>query len=744
MKKTLGVVIAVCCAMAAWAGEVPDTTLLTIDRLFASGEFSGGFGAGGKWTPAGDAYTAVEGSFHTGREIIRYDAMTGERSVLASAAQLTPEGMIRPLAVENYSWSPDASHLLIFTNSKRVWRQNTRGDFWVLDLAKGGLRKLGGNAPPSSLMFAEFSPDGKRVAYVVENNLKVEDLASGKITPITTDGSVTTINGTFDWMYEEEFDCRQGFVWSPDSKSLAYWHIDASGVGDYFLLNTTDSIYSRVIPVQYPKAGTTISACRIGVASADGGKTTWVKAPGDPRATYIPRVQWSPDARAVVFQQLNRIQDTLRLFSADPGTGNVSLLRLETDSAWVDVVDDMKWVEGGKGFIWVTEADGWRHVIVCNVKDGSTRALTPGAFDVTDVAAVTDSLLYFRASPTSPVRRFLYCANLTGAPRVHRVTPPELVGTHSYVIAPKGHLAFHSFSSMNVPSMTEIVTLPGHKPVRTVRDNARILNKVAALRPTLSSYFRVAADDGTMLDGWKILPADFDSTKKYPLLIYVYGEPAEQTVADRWGGTYYLWHRMLAQRGYIVVSIDNRGTPAPRGRAWRKCIYQKIGLLAPQDQAAALRVIRRWPYVDSTRVGYWGWSGGGSMTLNMLFRYPELVKVGVAVAPVPDQRLYDAAYQERYMGLPSDSGGAYTQGSPLTFAGNLQGDLLVIHGTGDDNVHFQGTERLINALIKANKQFSMMAYPNRSHGIFEGENTTRHLFTLITNYLHHHLPEGPR
>ena len=286
--------------------------------------------------------------------------------------------------------------------------------------------------------------------------------------------------------------------------------------------------------------------------------------------------------------------------------------------------------------------------------------------------------------------------------------------------------------------------LPEHRVIRIIDDHAGLKRALARLKKGEASFFRVDIGRGVLLDGWKMLPPDFDPSKKYPVLEMIYGEPAGQTVANRWGGSEYLWHLFLTQQGYIVISIDNRGTAAPRGRQWRRSIYRQIGILASEDQAAAMMQIRRWPYVDSTRIGIWGWSGGGSMTLNMLLRYPGLYQTGMAVAPVPDQRLYDATYQERYMGLPEGNPDGYRLGSPITFADSLRGNLLLVHGTGDDNVHYQGSERFINALVRSNKQFTMMAYPNRSHGIYEGEGTTRHLYGLLTKYLTEHLAPGPR
>jgi dipeptidyl-peptidase 4 len=729
--------------------QTPDSTLLTVDRIFASGEFRGGgrgFGQS-RWTNDGQGYTMLEPSAgKKGRDLVRVDTKSGTRQVLISADKFIPAGASAPLGVESYQWSPDAKRLLIFTKSQRVWRRNTRGDYWVLKLADSSLKKLGGDADPSTLMFAKFSPDGNRVAYVRGNNIYVEDLTTGSITQLTHDGSRTIINGTSDWVYEEEFDVRDGFRWSPDGARIAFWQFDASGVRDFLLINNTDSAYSFVIPVQYPKVGATLSACRVGVVPAAGGPVVWFQPAGDPRNNYIPRLEWAGSSDEIAFQYMNRVQNMDQLMLGNVRTGALRTILTERDSAWVEVVNTMYWLNKGKDFTWSSDSDGWRHLFLYSRDGTNRRILTPGEYDVIDVVRLDTShgWIYFTASPENPTQRYLFRARLNGKAKVERVTPDDQPGTHGYDVSPDGKWAIHTYSRFSVPAVTDLIDLPDHEVQRALADGKQVRDMLARFKKGVSSFFRVDIGNGVQLDGWKMLPPDFDSSKHYPVLLDIYGEPAGQTVVDRFGGTTgYLWNLMLTQKGYIVMSIDNRGTAAPRGRAWRKCIYHQVGILASEDQAAAMRQIIRWPYVDSARIGVWGWSGGGSMTLNLLFRYPELYNTGMAVASVPDETLYDAVYQERYMGLPDDNAEGYKQGSPITHAANLKGNLLIVHGTGDDNVHYQGSERLINALIKANKQFTMMAYPNRSHGIYEGENTTRHLYGLLTSYLTMHMPPGP-
>ncbi len=732
-------------------GQRSDPATLTLERVYASAEFSGERFGPARWLEDGRGYTTLERSqtAREGRDIVLYHPATGNRSVLVPASRLVPPGESRPLGIADYTWSEDGSKLLIFTNTRRVWRSNTRGDYWVLNLGSWSLTKIGGDADPTSLMFAKFSPDGQRVAYVHTHdgiyNIYVEALSTGKITQLTDDGSESVVNGTSDWVYEEEFFLRDCFRWSPDGTRIAYWQFHTDGVDDFHMINNTDSLYPEIISFPYPKAGQTNSGVRVGVVSAAGGETVWLNIDGDPRNTYIPRMEWAANAAEVVIQHLNRLQNTNNLLLGNATTGEVSIILTERDDTWLDVVEDLQWLNGGEQFTWVSERDGWRHIYVVSRSGAEVKLVSPGEYDVVSIQSIDEpgGWIYFTAAPENPTQRFLYRVPIGGG-ELQRLSPTEEPGTHSYQISPAADWAIHRYSGFGVPGIIDLVALPDHRVARTLVDNASLKDAVAALDKGDFGFFRVDNGSGTMLDCWMMKPPDFDESKQYPVLFYVYGEPWGQTVTDSWGGSTYLWHLMLTQQGYIVASVDNRGTPAPRGREWRKVIYRKIGVYASADQAAAVREIGKRPYVDAGRIGIWGWSGGGSMTLNMMFRYPALYHVGMSVAPVPNIRYYDTIYQERYMGLPQDNADDYRQASPITFADRLRGKLLVVHGTGDDNVHYQGTEALINRLVAANKQFTMMAYPNRSHGIYEGRGTTLHLRTLLTEYLRANLPAGER
>jgi dipeptidyl-peptidase-4 len=721
-----------------------------IDRIFTAHTYAAPRFGPARWLPDSTAYAIVErdgvGGGGEGPEIARYDAVTGARTVLVARARLVPPGASTSLDIEDYAWSGDGRRLLIFTNTRKVWRDNTRGDYWVLDVGSGSLRRVGVKLPEASLMFAKFSPDGTRVAYVSANNIFVERLTDGKVTQITRDGSATTINGTSDWVYEEELGVRDGFRWSPDGRRIAYWQFDTTGVGAYSLIDDTSALYPVVTRYGYPKVGTTNSAVRIGVVDADGGRTRWMRLPGDPRNTYESRLEWV-DARAVAIEQLNRLQNRNDFLIGNADSGEVTRVFRDESSTWVNDVDQLRWVDSGRSFLWISERDGWQHVYRVARSGEDPILVTRFDADVTDVAGIDEAngWVYVIASPANATQRYLYRSKLDGSGAPHRVTPAGQPGTHGYDVAPNGRLAFHTYSGIDRPPLTNVVDLPAHRALRPLTDPAALTATLAPVLTPPAEFLTVDIGGGVALDGWMLKPSTFDASKKYPVIVHVYGEPAGLTVTDRWGGERMLFHRALAEAGYLVVSFDNRGTPAPKGAAWRKVVYGTVGDLSSKEQAAAIRALAaRHPFVDADRVGIWGWSGGGTNTLNAMFRFPDVYQVGVSVAPVPDQRLYDTIYQERYMGLPQDNAEGYRIGSAINFAEGLNGKLLLVHGSGDDNVHYQGTERLVNRLVELGKPFDETVYPNRTHAIAEGPGTTTHVYQLVARYFIEHLPAGER
>lgn len=707
------------------------TKKLTLEDIYADNLYRAkGFGPV-RWMKDNKGYSTLENNAETkGNDIVIYDAESGARKILVNAKQLIPAGEGKPLSIANYTWSNDNSKLLVFTNTRKVWRQNSRGDYWVLNLANGRLSQLGKGLEEATLMFAKFSPDGGRVAYVSKLNIYAEDITTGVITKLTKDGGGNIINGTFDWVYEEELDCRDGFRWSPDGKNIAYWQSDTKGVGTFYMINNVDSNYSKPIPLPYPKVGTANSAVKAGVVSASGGKTKWFAVPGDPRNNYLARMEYIPGSDEVMIQQLNRLQNTNTVWVGNTKTMALKNILTDKDEAFLDVHDNIVWLDNTNSFTWTSEKDGWLHLYKVSRDGKQMQLITKGDFDVVNINCIdpVGGFVYYIASPENFTQRYLYRSRLDGKGNAERVSPADMAGQHSYQISADAKYAIHSFENAATPRRISLINLNTHKEIKLLEDNASLKTKMNELGLRNKEFFKVDIGE-VVLDAWMIKPINFDPQKKYPLLFHVYGEPAGSTVQDNWGTGDNLWHQYLSnQLGYIIISIDNRGTRVPRGRDFRKSIYRQIGLLAADDQAkAAKKIIENHSFIDEKRIGIWGWSGGGQMSLHCLFRYADVYKTAIAVSFVSLQTLYDNIYQERYMGLPNDNIAGYRDGSPLTHAGKLQGNLMIIHGTGDDNVHYQNFEMLVNELIKNNKLFTMLSYPMRDHGISQGKNTTLHM-----------------
>lgn len=699
------------------------------------------------WSTDGNSYTSIEEG-----SIVKYTLPSLEKSVVVGKEMLNATGQTVPLKIEGFTLTDDGKRALIYTNSKRVWRQKTRGDYWLLDIGTNSLKQLGKGRPASSLMFAKLSPDGTKAAYVSERNVYVEDLATGTIKKLTDDlGTKKLINGTFDWVYEEEFFCRDGFRWAPDSKRIAYWQLDANKIRDFYMINNTDSVYSQIVPVEYPKVGDSPSPARIGVVDIADAKTTWMAVPGDPAQHYIVRMEWTPDGKEIILQQLNRKQNESKLMLCNPKSGDARTIFSETDEAWVGTVNEWSnvstgwyWLEGGKSFLWPSEKDGWMHLYTISTDGKKETLLTDGRYDVISLDRIDEKggWVYFSASPNSAVQKYLYRVPLNGKGKFEALSPVAMPGSHNYNISPTGKYARWTFSNYYTKQMNAWVELPGHKPLTGQKDLAKEFDPKAKETSNVE-YFKVTTEDGVEMDGWMKKPTNFDPSKKYPVVFYVYGEPAATTVVDAFGAANdFIYNGDLSEDGYIHISLDNRGTPAPKGRAWRKAIYRKIGQVNIRDQAMGAKKILEWNFVDSSRVAVWGWSGGGSSTLNLMFQYPEIYKTGISIAPVTSSLFYDNIYTERYMGLPQENMEDFTAGASITHAKNLKGNLMLIHGTGDDNVHFQNAEMLVNELVKHNKQFQYMAYPMRSHGLSEGEGTFLHLSTMVSKYLKENCPPG--
>lgn len=711
---------------------------LSLEDIYINGQYRAKGIGQIRWMKDNESYTTLEYNMETkGQDIVRHDVISGNKTVLVKASQLIPALNTKPLSIDDYIWSEDNGKLLVFTNTRKVWRYNTRGDYWVLNLVNGKLKQIGKGLEEATLMFAKFSPDATKVAYVCKMNIYVEDITSGKITQLTKDGGGNIINGTFDWVYEEELDCRDGFRWSPDGKNIAYWQSDTKGVGTFYMINNVDSNYSVPIPLPYPKVGTTNSAVKVGVIPVTGGKTSWFNIPGDPRNNYIARMDFIPESQELMIQQLNRLQNTNTVWTGHIKTMKLTNILTDKDESFLDIHDNIQWLDQNSSFTWTSEKDGWLHLYKVSRDGKKMDLITKGNFDVVNINCIDPQggYVYYIASPDNFTQRYLYRSRIDGTGSAERISPLSMPGQHSYQISGNAKYAIHSYENAANPRRISLIDLNLHKELRLMEDNIDLKNKVKALKLAPKEFIKVDIGE-VVLDAWMIKPKEFDVNKKYPVIFHVYGEPAGSTVQDNWNTGDNLWHQYLSNElKCIVISIDNRGTRTPRGRDFRKSIYRQIGLLAADDQAAAAKkLFATYPFIDASRTGIWGWSGGGQMSLHSIFRHGDVFKSAIAIAFVSDQRLYDNIYQERYMGLPVDNEEGYREGSPVTHAKKLTGNLLIIHGTADDNVHFQNFELLTNELIKHNKLFNMMSYPMRDHGIWQGTNTTLHLRRTMESF----------
>src|SRR6266568_321056 len=635
--------------LAAQGVQVPP---LTVHTIFGSREFASDL-VTVAWAPDGKSYTTLDADAPGGAGLYRVDALTGKKDVLLRGADLVPAGARQPIAIEEYRFSADGSKLLMFTNSARVWRFNTKGTFYVWDFVAKRLTPV--SPTPGYQMFAKFSPDGRRVAFVRDNNLYVTDLATGAETALTSDGGENVVNGTSDWVYEEELDLRDAFRWSPDGKRLAFWRLDQSAIRPFYLENQ-DSLYPQLVPVRYPKAGTPNSTVKIGVVEVATGRTAWVDL-GAERNIYVAAMDFAASPDEIWLTRLNRHQNRLELLLADARTGASRVVMADSDSAWVDA-HEPQWINGGRQFLFVSERDGYAQAYLFN-RDGSlVRRVTPGGWDVLELYGVDEKAkqLYFAGAIDGPLGRPLLRVGLDGRGLTRLSTEP---GTHQ---------------------------------------------------------------------------AEFDPT--FQLYVDTYsraGGPGDQQVIDRWTGSRYLWHQMLAQQGYLVACVDNRGTGA-RGSKFKKITYLHLGRYESADQIAAARWFRSQAYVDSTRVGIWGWSYGGYMASRTMFLARGVFTAALSVAPVTDWRFYDTIYTERYMRTPEENPTGYDESASLTYADSLKGGFLLVHGTGDDNVHFQNSVRLVQRLEAANKQFDMRIYPNKTHAI-SGGTAQENVYGLFTAWL---------
>ena len=695
---------------------------LTVDAI-THGAFAGARMPEPQWLADGSAYYDLRPTPDGGSEIVRVNATSGAMTIVAPAQSLVSNGT--KLKVESISISHDASKILLFHNSARVWRQNTRGVYDVLDVATGHVTPL--SSATGLQMFAKFSPDGKRVGFVRANNLFVTDLATHEERALTNDGSDVISNGTSDWVYEEELAIRDAFRWSPDSKHIAFWRFDQS-LEPIFPMVDELSLVAKMIPERYPRPGDRNAKVTVGVVDADTRATTWMHT-GD--GEYIASLAWvGPDSLTI--QRMPRTQNQIDLMMLSAASGNGRTVLTERSSAWVDVDDDTpRWVSNATMFLWPSERSGWRQYYLYK-RDGTlVGRVTRDGVDVSSLAGVDEKrgFVYAIAAAPTPMQRQLFRYPLRGGSET-RMTPEP--GSHRVSISPDGVVMVDIHSTAQLPGAASLVPL-GQGGARHVLEANAELRKTLEGLTRAPEFFQVPMPDGTKLNAFRILPPAFDSTRRYPVLMYVYGGPTSQTVVDDYGGDRYLWHELLARKGVVVVSVDNRGTGA-RGSAFRHIVYEHLGMHESDDQIAAAKWLGAQRWVDAARIGIWGWSYGGYMTAMTTFRGGSIFRAAISVAPVTDWRLYDDIYTERYMRTPAENPDGYAAGAPQAYVKGLTANYLLVHGTGDDNVHPQNSIQLVDKLEDAGKQFRFMVYPGRTHSI-SGGNSRTHLFTMLTNFV---------
>lgn len=763
----LGLLVALRPPVAA-AQPADDAPELTLEALFASPQFFGASFQGGRWAEAGPVVRYIDRDRETGAtHLMEYDLEADTRTRLIDGSQLQKPDGGGLLRIEDYAYSADRSKVLLYTDSERVWRLNTKGYYYVFDLESGALAPVSDRAKGFQ-MFAKFDPAGRRVAFVRDRDLFVVDLESGEETQLTFTGAPGgVINGTFDWVYEEEFGLRDGFAWSPDGSYIAFFQLDESATRD-FQMTDFRTLYPEYTAFRYPKAGEDNSEIRIGVIDMENGgeiaffdTDTWQE--GGDETEYLALMGWTPpialagaEPQSYVWTvRLNRDQNDLDLLYLDPETNAVTTILEEQEDTWIEVetgfsdldMGKITYLADGEHFVWRSDRSGHSHLYLYENDGTFVRPLTAGDWDVTAFNGIDEAAgaLYVTGTKESPLERHLYRVPLAagGADRAVKITAEA--GWHSINTSADHRYYLGTYSNVTSPPVTRLHRIDGTL-VTVLEDNAELRARVEALGLAEPEFLTVPAADGTPLHAYLIKPSGFDPSREYPLLIHTYGGPGSQEVRNAWGGAEHLWHHYLArEHGILVAGVDNRGTGG-RGKAFKAATYKRLGILEAEDQIAAGQWFGRQSYVDEDRLGIWGWSYGGYLTLlAMLYEDgPETFKAGVSVAPVTTWRYYDTIYTERYLSTPQKNPEGYDLGSPVTYAENLrpEQDLLLVHGDFDDNVHVQNTVVMADALIGANKQFEMMIYPGRNHGIYGGQ-TRLHLYTLMTDFLARSLASEP-
>ncbi|MBT1703066.1 S9 family peptidase [Chryseosolibacter indicus] len=696
---------------------------ITVDDFTTKPTFYQKTVTGINWMNDGKFYSALADN-----KVIKYDITSGQAvETLVDGTTLNPK-----IEIEDYSLSADEKKIVILTDSKPIYRRSYTGEYYVYDLTNKTVKKLSSTGRQS---YATLSPDGAKVAFVRDNNLFYVDLASMKESQVTDDGKFNAIiNGSTDWVYEEEFGFVTGFYWSPDSKKLAYYRFDESAVKEYNLQRwNKGQLYPEDYKFKYPKAGETNSTVEIWIT--DITTNAKVKADlGTDKDFYIPRVKWTNDPNTLSIRKLNRLQNQLDLIHTNANTGKSSIVLTEREDAYVDLefIDDLTYLKDGKHFIHSSERDGYKHLYLYSMAGGLVKQVTKGAFEVYEFLGYDEKakLFYYSSTEVSPLERHLYSISFDGKKK-QRLTKNQ--GSHAINMSKDFQFYIDHHTSASQPSVATLYRSKGNTLVKVLEKNESLTSAIKEYGLSPKSFYTVKASDGSVLNGLMLKPANFDSTKQYPVLIYQYSGPNSQNVTNSWGGSHFYFHQMLTQKGYIVAIVDSRGTGA-RGEAFKKVTYKQNGKYELEDIITTAKYLGSLSYIDESRMGVWGWSYGGYMSSLAMTKGGGVFKMGIAVAPVTNWRFYDSIYTERYLQTPQLNADGYDQNSPLTFAGDLQGKFLLIHGTADDNVHFQNSVVFQEALINAGKQFDSFYYPDKNHSI-PGGKTRHHLYTKMIEYV---------
>jgi len=675
----------------------------------------------------GKHYTRLEEN-----KIKQYDLTTGKFTKDIFDASSVSENSEFNGKMDDYTFSKDESKILIKTETESIYRRSTRANFYVWDKNNNTLTTV---EKEGKQRYTSFSDDATKVAFVRENNMYYKNLTNGKITQITSDGKFNEIiNGSADWVYEEEFAIAKTFEWSPDGNKIAFLRFDESEVKEFTMTLYNKDLYPEYETFKYPKVGEKNAIVSVHIFDVKTGKITKVETGNEPDM-YFPRIKWTLDANKLCVFKMNRHQNELELLLADATTGKTSLMLKEKNKYYIDITDDMTFLEDGKCFIWTSERDGFNHIYMYELDGKLKRQLTKGNFDVTSFYGVDEKrkTIYFQAAEESPMERQVYSLSYKGKKK-KKITPAK--GTNRTQWSSNFDYYVNTHSTLNSPATYTVYENSG-KEIRVIEDNAAMKTTQQNYGWNNFEFFEVPIEGGEKLNGWMLKPANFDPNKKYPVFMYVYGGPGSQTVNDSWGGFNHWWYQMLVQNGYIVVSVDNRGTGA-RGQEFKKMTYLELGKYETMDQISAAKYLGDQAYVDAERIGIFGWSYGGYMSSLCLFKGADVFKSAIAVAPVTNWKWYDTIYTERYMRTQKENESGYKDNSPVNFTDLMKGKYLLVHGVADDNVHFQNTAEMVNALVRSNKQFDTYFYPNRNHGIFGG--TTRlHLYNKMTDFIYENL-----